>query len=140
MRAHPNFRLYALVALLWTGTAQAHYLWIEHGKDESRVYFGEPDALLKEKSPGKLDNIQEPKAFLQARPGMPPASAQIERKDEYFLGHFKWQGSFGADQRRSYWSKGLDQVWPWFCQIQLLRALSQGKSRTHFINNDAARS
>lgn len=74
-----------LTSLLMAGTAQAHYLWIEPAKAESRVYFGEPDTLLKEKSPGKLDNIPGPKAFVQSKPGIAPVNAEIQRQGEYFL-------------------------------------------------------
>lgn len=75
----------ALTSLLMAGTAQAHYLWIETVKAEARVYFGEPDVLLKEKSPGKLDNIPNPQAFLQNQPGAAPVNAEVQRKGEYFL-------------------------------------------------------
>lgn len=71
-------------ALLTCGTAQAHYLWIEPGANEARLYYGEADGLLKEKSPGKLDNIKAPKAFVQpATSGMPKAVI-LSRGAEYF--------------------------------------------------------
>lgn len=73
------------MCLLLAGAAQAHYLWIESGKAESQVYFGEPDMLLKEKSPGKLDNIRNPKAFLQSQPGVAPVNAEVQRREAYFL-------------------------------------------------------
>lgn len=38
------------------GAAHAHYLWIEPSDNGAKLYYGEADALLKEKSPGKLDN------------------------------------------------------------------------------------
>lgn len=43
--------------------AQAHYLWIEPGETGTMIFYGEADALLKEKSPGRLDRIKAPKAF-----------------------------------------------------------------------------
>lgn len=52
-----------LAALLACGAAQAHYLWLESGSEGAKLYFGEAEALLKEKSPGKLDNIKGPQAF-----------------------------------------------------------------------------
>jgi len=53
----------ALAAMLACGAAQAHYLWIESGDGGAKLYFGEAEVLLKEKSPGKLDNIKGPQAF-----------------------------------------------------------------------------
>lgn len=77
-------RAVVLMSSLLAGTAQAHYLWIEPAKAESRVYFGEPDVLLKEKSPGKLDNIPNPKAFVQSKPGGAPNNAEVQRTEGYF--------------------------------------------------------
>jgi len=54
----------AMAALLACGTAQAHYLWLESGEADAKLYFGEAEALLKEQSPGKLDNIKGPRAFV----------------------------------------------------------------------------
>lgn len=54
--------LIAMTAMA-AGCAHAHYLWIEPGDTETRLFFGEPDVLLKEKSPGKLDGIKSPQAF-----------------------------------------------------------------------------
>ncbi|RJF95499.1 DUF4198 domain-containing protein [Noviherbaspirillum saxi] len=71
-------------ALIASGTAQAHYLWIESGDSGARLYYGEPDALLKEKSPGKLDNIKSPKAFVQDTPSGKPGAVTISRAAEYF--------------------------------------------------------
>jgi len=53
----------AAAALMTCGVAQAHYLWIESADGNAKLYFGEAEALLKEKSPGKLDNIKGPQAF-----------------------------------------------------------------------------
>lgn len=53
----------AAAALLASGAAHAHYLWIESGDGGAKLYFGEAEVLLKEKSPGKLDNIKGPQAF-----------------------------------------------------------------------------
>lgn len=50
-------------SLLVSGVAQAHYLWLESGKAGASLYYGEVDAQLKEKSPGKLDRIAAPQAF-----------------------------------------------------------------------------
>jgi hypothetical protein len=69
--------------LLMSGTAQAHYLWIESSDNGARLYYGEADVLLKEKSPGKLDNIKAPQAFVPDASGKASAVA-INRSAEYF--------------------------------------------------------
>lgn len=74
----------ALGALCVAGTAQAHYLWIEPGDTGARLHYGEADVLLMEKSPGKLDNIKAPQAFVpNARNGQPDA-VTISRAAGYF--------------------------------------------------------
>lgn len=45
------------------GVAQAHYLWFETDVQGSRLYFGEAEGDLREKSPGKLDTIKAPRAL-----------------------------------------------------------------------------
>lgn len=52
----------ALGLLFAAGMAQAHYLWIEPAEAGARLFYGEAEALLKEKSPGRLDNIKAPQA------------------------------------------------------------------------------
>lgn len=69
--------------LFATGAAQAHYLWIESSDTGARLYFGEADALVKEKSPGKLDNIRSPQAFAASTNGK-TTPAEIRRAAEYF--------------------------------------------------------
>ncbi|MBS0309414.1 MAG: DUF4198 domain-containing protein [Proteobacteria bacterium] len=66
------------------GAAQAHYLWIEADNAGAKLYYGEADALLKEKSPGKLDNFQAPKAYVQASANAKPAETDIKRGAQYF--------------------------------------------------------
>lgn len=51
-------------SLLVSGAAHAHYLWLESGKTDASLYYGEVDAQLKEKSPGKLDRINGAQAFV----------------------------------------------------------------------------
>lgn len=70
-------------ALLASTPAQAHYLWIESGDAGARLYFGEAEVQLKEKSPGKLDNIKGPQAFASDAGGK-PAPAAITRTAEHF--------------------------------------------------------
>jgi hypothetical protein len=58
--------LFALTAcsLLLCGVARAHYLWLEPAEVGARLYYGEADVALREKSPGKLDNFKAPLAFV----------------------------------------------------------------------------
>lgn len=73
-----------LGSLLLASAAHAHYLWIEPGEVGARLYYGEADVQLKEKSPGKLDNILAPKAFvLDAKTGKTSA-ATVNRTADYF--------------------------------------------------------
>lgn len=53
----------AIATMLACGVAHAHYLWLESGEAGAKLYFGEAEVLLKEKSPGKLDSIKGPQAF-----------------------------------------------------------------------------
>lgn len=74
-------------ALLISGTAQAHYLWIESADGSARLYFGEPDVLLKEKSPGKLDSIKVPVAFVVDAANGKPVAVAISRAADHFAIH-----------------------------------------------------
>lgn len=76
--------IFCIGAAFAAGTAHAHYLWIEGDHAGSRLYYGEADALLKEKSPGKLDNIKGPKAWLQNQVNGKPAETAISRGAQYF--------------------------------------------------------
>lgn len=79
-----QFRPAALffAAILASGAAQAHYLWIEPGDTGARLYYGEADNLLKEKSPGKLDNIKAPRAFVTKAARIDAVS--VSRTAEFF--------------------------------------------------------
>lgn len=70
-----------LAAMLACGIAQAHYLWLESGDGGAKLYFGEAEVLLKEKSPGKLDNIKGPQAFAIDAAGNKAASAITRAAD-----------------------------------------------------------
>lgn len=73
-----------LGTLFVTGTAHAHYLWIELGDTGAKLYYGEADALLKEKSPGKLDNIKAPQAFVPDATSGKPKAVTVNRVAEHF--------------------------------------------------------
>lgn len=77
--------IHALLASLamTSGAAQAHYLWLEPAESGIRLYFGEADVLLKEKSPGRLDSITSPQAFVPESDRLKPAG--LDRKAEYFV-------------------------------------------------------
>ena len=53
----------ATVLVAAASSADAHYLWIEQGSTGHRLHFGEAEMCLKEKSPGRLDAFQEPRAL-----------------------------------------------------------------------------
>lgn len=74
------------VTLFVTGSAHAHYLWIELGSagTGAKLYYGEADVLLKEKSPGKLDNIKAPQAFVPDASGAKPKAVTVQRAAEHF--------------------------------------------------------
>lgn len=73
--------------LVAAGGAQAHYLWLEADAAGARVYYGEAEAGLREKSPGKLDNMGLPRAFVPAGGGRAVALA-VSRN----AGHFAVTG------------------------------------------------
>jgi len=75
----------ALLALTLLGThaAHAHYLWLEPADAGARLYYGEADLLLKERSPGKLDGITSPQGYLQTAAGG-SIGAAVTRRAEYF--------------------------------------------------------
>ena len=71
----------ALAGLLSCGAAQAHYLWLESAGSGAKLYFGEAEVQLKEKSPGKLDNIKGPQAFTVDADGNKVAAAIARMAD-----------------------------------------------------------
>lgn len=81
-----------LGTLFVTGAAHAHYLWIELGDTGAKLYYGEADALLKEKSPGKLDNIKAPQAFVADASSGNPKAVTVNRA----AGHFTIGSNKGA--------------------------------------------
>lgn len=66
------------------GAAHAHYLWIEQADSDAQIFFGEVQEGIKEKSPGKLDNIKAPKAFVQRAAGQAFASVDPKRAAQNF--------------------------------------------------------
>lgn len=77
--------LCGLISMVCTvGAAHAHYLWIEQSEAGAQLYFGEAQELIKEKSPGKLDNIKSPKAAVQGAPGQALSHVDAKREAQYF--------------------------------------------------------
>lgn len=74
----------ALGALCVAGAAHAHYLWIEPSDNGAKLYYGEADALLKEKSPGKLDNLKAPQAFVPDATSGKTNAVAVNRTTEHF--------------------------------------------------------
>lgn len=72
------------VAGLTTGSAQAHYLWLEQTNAGAQLFFGEVQEGVKEKSPGKLDNIKAPMASVQKARGQAFTPVEAKRKDQGF--------------------------------------------------------
>jgi uncharacterized GH25 family protein len=73
-----------VAALVTTGTAQAHYLWIEQSNAGAQLFFGEVQEGIKEKSPGKLDNIKAPIASVQKARGQSFVPVEAKRKENGF--------------------------------------------------------
>ena len=80
----PIIKLLTCLALTASGAAQAHYLWIEPTETGARLYYGEAEAALREKSPGKLDNIKAPKAFVPDASNGKTVAAPLNRADDHF--------------------------------------------------------
>lgn len=52
----------SLLALLQTTMVQAHFIWLEQADGQIKLYFGEYEGGLREKTGGKLDTIAAPAA------------------------------------------------------------------------------
>ncbi|HKQ30102.1 MAG TPA: hypothetical protein VJS66_02355, partial [Burkholderiales bacterium] len=72
--------LTALLFIVATNAAQAHFVWIERdGNGPARAYFGEWDRDVREKSGGALDRIKSPQAWL----GGSTQPLKIERRADH---------------------------------------------------------
>lgn len=83
-----------ILALSATVPAQAHYLWLEGDGQNFKLYYGEAEMLLKEKSPGKLDNIKAPRAYFTSGKEQAPSAASIKRSGTHF--QIEGQANVGA--------------------------------------------
>ncbi|MBI1892356.1 MAG: DUF4198 domain-containing protein [Burkholderiales bacterium] len=70
--------------LLFSVTAHAHYLWLESDNESTKIFYGEAQELVKEKSPGKLDNIKAPKAWVQSNVDGKSNPVEPVRAQQYF--------------------------------------------------------
>lgn len=52
-----------LVALLQSLPASAHFIWLEQADGQTKLYFGEYEGGVREKTGGKLDTIATPEAM-----------------------------------------------------------------------------
>ncbi|PLP99183.1 hypothetical protein [Cupriavidus pauculus] len=60
----------ACIALALPTAARAHYLWLEQDKAGGHLYFGEYEELVREQSPGRLDEMPSPQIrATAAQPG-----------------------------------------------------------------------
>jgi uncharacterized GH25 family protein len=55
--------LSAITALLISLPASAHFIWLEQADGQTKLYFGEYEGGLREKTGGRLDSIAAPEAM-----------------------------------------------------------------------------
>ena len=72
----------AVAFLALATTASAHYLWIERDAKSARLYFGEV-AEVREKSPGRMDEMPSPKASALSSNGA-PVELRVNKGPRYF--------------------------------------------------------
>lgn len=53
-----------LFTLVQSAASQAHYIWLEQANEQTKLYFGEYEGGLREKTGGRLDSIAAPEAKL----------------------------------------------------------------------------
>lgn len=71
------------LALAQSAASQAHYLWLEQANGQVRLYFGEYENGIHEKSGGRLDTIVMPE--IQTNPvNGNRATVAVERMDDHF--------------------------------------------------------
>lgn len=54
--------VFSLLAFLQTTMAQAHFIWLEQVDGQTKLYFGEYESGVREKTGGRLDTIAAPVA------------------------------------------------------------------------------
>jgi hypothetical protein len=76
-------RLAGSALLFVSSLAQAHYLWLESGKETARLFYGEVEEGVREKTPGKLDTIRSPQASI-ATGDAAALTASVVRMADHF--------------------------------------------------------
>ena len=59
----PSIMLLGLMALSQSLPASAHFIWLEQADGQTKLYFGEYEGGLREKTGGRLDTIAAPEAM-----------------------------------------------------------------------------
>jgi uncharacterized GH25 family protein len=78
---------FGLAGLTTTLPAAAHYIWIEQDDvHQTRLFFGEYQDKEREKSPGRLDEIKAPQAWLVDANGKRQPLEATRRADHFDLG------------------------------------------------------
>lgn len=67
-----------LLAFIQTTIAQAHFIWLEQADGQTKLYFGEYEGGLREKTGGKLDTIATPAATTLDNQSLPIAAKRAE--------------------------------------------------------------
>jgi hypothetical protein len=75
-------KMFALLAMFAAMAAEAHSVWIEPVDEKLVVRFAEPDGKL-EKSPGHLDSLYPPAAFIIVTNS--PQAVDAPKKSDHFL-------------------------------------------------------
>ncbi|MGB4812741.1 MAG: hypothetical protein WBP13_09740 [Methylophilaceae bacterium] len=68
-----------LISLLTALPASAHYMWLEQVDGQTKLYFGEYENALHEKTGGRLDALASPEAQINLN------KLDIQRKEDYLL-------------------------------------------------------
>lgn len=69
--------LSAITALLISLPASAHFIWLEQADGQTKLYFGEYEGNLREKTGGRLDSIATPEATVLEAKAQPLATKRV---------------------------------------------------------------
>lgn len=73
---------WGLFATFQAGVAQAHFIWLEQVDGQTKLYFGEYEGGLREKTGGKLDSIATPVATTLEKQ---PLKIAAKRAENYIV-------------------------------------------------------
>lgn len=73
-----SIALLGLLSLLQVTIAQAHFIWLEQAEDKTKLYFGEYEGDVREKTGGRLDDIAAPEAMTLDNKTLPVATKRAE--------------------------------------------------------------